>query len=287
MRYAFSRMNESEVFCGHGTDNTWDESVALVLQSLHLPWDFDQGLWNCRLTAQERERVYRHIGLRVEERLPLAYITNQAWFCGLEFFVDERVLVPRSPLSELIEQHFEPWVLESPERVLDLCTGSGCIGIAIASVFEEAEVELVDISSDALDVAEININRYSLQDRVRCIESDCFNSFGPEKEGGYDLIVSNPPYVDAEDIESMPSEYKAEPLLGLESGVDGLEFTRRMLKEAGKFLSDRGVLIAEVGNSWVALEAAFPNVPFTWLEFEHGGHGVFMLTKQQLLEFFN
>ena len=275
-------MNEFEVFCGHGTSNAWDESVALVLQSLHLPWDFATELWSCKLTQEERERVAANINLRVNARMPLAYITHRAYFCGLEFYVDERTLVPRSPIGELIDNSFSPWVLDEPSAVLDLCTGSGCIGIATALRFEDAEVDLLDISGDALEVAQINIDRYALGERVVAIESDCFDALGSEFNGRYDLIVSNPPYVDADDIASMPEEFHQEPMLGLASGNDGLDFTRRMLAHAGRFLSDQGVLIAEVGNSWVALEAAYPEIEFTWIEFECGGHGVFMLTADQV-----
>lgn len=275
-------MNAAKLFFGHGTDNSWDESVALVLQSLNLPWDFARDLWACALTESERHIVLENIEARITERTPLAYLTKQAYFCGLKFYVDERTLVPRSPIAQLIEGGFQPWLLEEPDRVMDLCTGSGCIGIATALLFEEAQVDLLDISADALDVAKTNIEQYELQDRVTAIESDCFSGLDDTYEHKYDLIVSNPPYVDANDIASMPKEFHQEPMLGLESGIDGLDFTKVMLSQASKFLNDTGMLIAEVGNSWHALEAAYPDVEFTWLDFEHGGHGVFMLTADQL-----
>lgn len=282
IRFSYSRMNSEKLFFGHGTDNAWDESVALVLQTLNLPWDFARDLWGCALTEDERTRVLDNIEARISDRTPLAYLTKQAYFCGLKFYVDERTLVPRSPIAQLISNGFEPWLLSEPSRVMDLCTGSGCIGIATALVFEDAKVDLLDISPDALNVARINIDAFDLQDRVTAIESDCFSALDASFEHQYDLIVSNPPYVDAEDIASMPDEFRQEPMLGLASGADGLDFTRRMLAGARRFLSDQGVLIAEVGNSWEALELAFPELEFTWLDFEHGGHGVFMLTADQL-----
>lgn len=275
-------MNAAKLFFGHGTDNAWDESVALVLQTLNLPWDFARDLWTCALTEDECQLVLENIEARITKRTPLAYLTNQAYFCGLKFYVDERTLVPRSPIGQLIENGFEPWLLQEPQRVMDLCTGSGCIGIATALMFEDAHVDLLDISPGALEVAERNIEQYELKDRVVVIESDCFAGLDETYEHQYDLIVSNPPYVDANDIASMPKEFRQEPMLGLESGVDGLDFTRVMLAQASRFLSEHGILIAEVGNSWQALEAAYPNVEFTWLDFEQGGHGVFMLTADQL-----
>jgi ribosomal protein L3 glutamine methyltransferase len=275
-------MNASELYFGHGTDNSWDESVALVLQSLNLPWDFSADLWSCRVTEEERELLYSNIDKRVNDRTPVPYLTNEAWFCELPFYVDERVLVPRSPLAEAVQAKFFPWISDEPERILDLCSGSGCIGIASAVHFEDAEVVLLDLSVDALEVANINIAKHDLEDRVTARQSDCFSGLGAEDEGSFDLIVSNPPYVDSDDIASMPEEYRHEPMLGLESGVDGLDLTRKILKDAAKYLKPNGILIVEVGNSWVALEAAYPQVSFMWLEFEHGGHGVFMLTADQL-----
>ncbi|KZX76078.1 ribosomal protein L3 N(5)-glutamine methyltransferase [Oleiphilus sp. HI0009] len=282
IRYSFTRLNSSDVYFGHGTDNAWDEAVALVLQTLSLPWDFDRELWACRVTDEEILRLTKNLNARIDQRIPLAYLTNKAYFCGLEFYVDDRVLVPRSPLAQLIENGFSPWLLDEPQRIMDLCTGSGCIGIASALLFEEAQVDLLDISEDALEVCNKNISKFALQDRVTAMKSDCFSALSERDHHTYDLIVSNPPYVDAEDIGSMPDEYRKEPMLGLASGNDGLDFTREMLRQAASYLSPSGVLIAEVGNSWVALEEAYPELEFTWIEFEHGGHGVFMLTADQL-----
>lgn len=282
IRYCYSRMNSEPVYFGHGTDNSWDESVSLVLQSLHLPWDFDPSLWQCRLSEAERSLVAANITARIEKRIPSAYLTQTAWFCGLKFYVDERVLIPRSPIAELINNHFSPWLAHSPSNILDMCTGSACIGIACANEFPDAMVDVVDVSSEALEVAAINIREHQLDASVVPICSDLFESLGPEFEGRYDLIVSNPPYVDQADLASMPEEYHQEPVLGLAAGSDGLDLVRRMLQQSTRYLKDDGVLIVELGNSWEALDQAYPDQAFTWLEFENGGHGVFMITADVL-----
>jgi len=288
IRFTYSRLNREEVYFGHGTDNAWDESVSLVMQLLDLPWDFSSEMWTCQLTKVERERLLSAIERRVTDRVPLAYITKQAWFCGHRFNVDERVLVPRSPIAELINHRIEPWLLTEPERILDLCTGSGCIGIAAALEFEEAQVDLFDISLDALAVAGTNIELHDLKGRVQAFESDVFNvlddpsQFSDGAHVEYDLILSNPPYVDKNDFDTMPAEYTKEPVLGLVSGNDGLDITRRILSEGAKHLSDEGLMVVEVGNSCEALEAAYPDFPFTWIEFEHGGHGVFVISADEL-----
>ncbi|KAB7689591.1 50S ribosomal protein L3 N(5)-glutamine methyltransferase [Plesiomonas shigelloides] len=284
LRWTVSRFNAAGLYYGHGTDNPWDEAVALVLPTLFLPLDFPADMRNCRLTQSERHRIVERVLRRINDRVPVAYLTNSAWFCGMEFYVDERVLVPRSPIGELIQNHFDGLLPREPLRILDMCTGSGCIAIACAAEFPDAEVDAVDISTDALTVAEQNIYAHALEQRVIPIRSDVFRDLPQDK---YDLIVTNPPYVDAEDIADMPDEYHHEPAIGLASGMDGLKLTKRILAGAPDYLAEDGVLICEVGNSMVHLEAQYPEIPFTWLEFEHGGLGVFMLTRQQIVDHYH
>lgn len=279
LRWAASEFTAAQLFYGHGTDNPWDEAEQLVLHVLHMAPPLADEWLDARLTSDERARVVDHIRRRIEERIPAAYITGRAWFAGLPFVVDERVLVPRSPLAELIEKRFVPWLTAEPCEILDLCTGSGCIGIACAYQFPDAAVQLSDISFDALAVAEENIQQHGLSERVFALQSDLFENLQGQV---FDLIVSNPPYVDAEDMASLPDEFHAEPELGLASGDDGLDFTRRLLAEAADYLTDDGVLVVEVGNSWPALAATYPSLPFVWVEFARGGHGVFVLTAQDL-----
>lgn len=281
IRWGVSEFTAAKLYFGHGTDNSWDEAEQLVLHAIHLQPPLSNEWLGARLIRTERERVLVNLQRRIEERIPAAYITGQAWFAGLPFAVDERVLVPRSPIGELIEKRFEPWLATEPKQILDLCTGSGCIGIACAYFFPESEVQLSDISFDALAVAEENIQQHGLEERVFAIQSDLFANLIGQR---FDLIVSNPPYVDSDDLATMPDEYHAEPKIGLGSGEDGLDFTRRLLREASDYLTEDGVLIVEVGNSCIALEAAYPNLPFTWIEFERGGHGVFKLTAQELIK---
>ncbi|WP_303286255.1 50S ribosomal protein L3 N(5)-glutamine methyltransferase [Marinobacter sp. SS8-8] len=279
LRYASSQFAASPLYFGHGTDNVWDEAVHLVMRSLHLPLENNTLFLDARLTRQERELILERIRRRVDERVPLAYLLGEAWFMGMPFHVDKRVLVPRSPIAELIESGFQPWLGGKPvERILDLCTGSGCIGIAAASVFTEAEVDLSDICADALKVAESNIELHGVRDRVRTVQSDVFANIG----GRYDVIVSNPPYVDAGDLASMPEEYRHEPELGLAAGQDGLDIAHRIIAGAADHLTPGGLLVVEVGNSWVALDDACPDLPFTWLDFENGGDGVFVINEQDL-----
>lgn len=277
IRWGASYFNEAGIWFGHGTDNAWDEAVVLVCAALYLPTD-NPNVLDAHLTDSEKQRVLEWLERRVIERLPAPYITGEAWFAGLRFEVDERVLVPRSPIAELIESDFSPWLCEEPETILDLCTGSGCIGIACAYRFTQARVELSDLSLDALAIAQQNIEAHQLNDRVRIEHSDGFTAIN----GTYDLIVSNPPYVDDMDLSSMPLEYQREPAMALASGSDGLDFTRQLLSQAADYLNESGILVVEVGNSWVALEENYPEVPFTWMEFERGGHGVFVMTKTEL-----
>lgn len=280
MRWAVSRFNEAGLFYGHGTDNAWDEAVQLVLPALHLPPYISEEIRSSRLTRCERQLIAELVYRRVDERIPAPYLTNKAWFCGLEFYVDERVIVPRSPIGELISQRFAPWLQQEPTRVMDMCTGSGCIAIALAQAFPEAEVDAIDISPDALDVTQINIDMYGLEQQVIPMRSDLFSALPAGDK--YDLIVSNPPYVDAEDMADLPDEFHHEPELALAAGDDGLILAKRILAQAGDFLHEHGVLVVEVGNSYVHLEAQYPDVPFRWIEFQQGGHGVFMMTKAEL-----
>ncbi|RDX37056.1 50S ribosomal protein L3 N(5)-glutamine methyltransferase [Kangiella sp. HD9-110m-PIT-SAG07] len=284
VRFAATQFHQSDLYFGHGTDNPWDEAVAVVLQMLDLPVDYPQSMLDAKVLSEEKKHLIHAIKTRVTERKPLAFITNKAYFAGLEFFVDERVLVPRSPIAELIHNDFYPWLEADNPKVLDLCCGSGCIGLAVAAYIEDAEVVMSDISEDALTVAEINTERLGLYHKARAVQSDLFDGLEGEQ---FDLIVSNPPYVDAEDLADMPQEFHHEPEIGLGSGDDGLNLTRQILENAAHYLTDQGVLIVEVGNSWPALEETFPEVEFHWIEFEQGGDGVFVLTKKQLMEHFS
>ncbi len=280
IRWGASRFNEAGLVFGHGTDNAVDEAAGLVLHILRLDYDAAQGMVNARLTTAEKRAIVGLFNRRIKERVPAAYLTNEAWFAGLPFFVDERVLVPRSPFAELIQHRFSPWIEPSLVNcVLDLCTGSGCIAIACAIEFREAHVDAVDVSADALKVAKRNVEAHGVQDRVRLIRSDLFNSVPPEK---YDVIVSNPPYVTTAEMKKLPPEYKREPAIGLRAGQDGLEFAIRILKDAPDYLAPHGILIVEVGDSEHALVERFPEIEFTWVDFERGGGGVFALTADQL-----
>jgi ribosomal protein L3 glutamine methyltransferase len=279
IRWAYSQFDQAELFYGHGTDNPWDEAVSLILMSLGLPFDTPDTILQSRLTTSEKRLICERIGRRINHKTPVAYLTNKAIFCESEYYVDERVLVPRSPIAELIENRFEPWVIpDAVDNILDLCTGSGCIAIACAQYFPDAIVDAGDISSDCIDVAEINRERLQ-QDNVAFYQSDLLQQM-PEKK--YDIIVSNPPYVDAEDFDEIPDEFLAEPKLGLTSGDDGLDLTHKLLLQANDYLNDDGILVVEVGNSAWALEQTYPDVEFTWIEFERGGLGVFLLTKKQV-----
>jgi len=282
IRWGASRFVEAELYYGHGTNNAIDDSMALVLHALHLPFGMSSELFSSRLTRAEKQTVLELFEQRISRRIPVPYLTHEAVFAGLSFFVDERVLVPRSPIAELIEQGFAPWLdADQIEHVLDLCTGSGCIAIACAMALPYAQVDASDISTDALAVTDINIQRHQLDGRVQAHQADLFKGLPTQR---YDLIVSNPPYVDAEDMASLPDEFHHEPELGLASGQDGLDACMQILNEAANWLTDDGVLIVEVGNSAHALAMRLPEVPFLWLEFERGGDGVFLLTASQINE---
>ena len=283
VRWGASQFNQAKLYFGHGTNNAIDEALYLTLHALHLTPPLAPELHHARLTDVEKEAVLSLFQRRIDERLPVPYLTHEAWFGGLGFYVDERVLVPRSPIAELIEQRFSPWVdAECTENILDLCTGSGCIAIASAMAFPWAEVDAVDISPEALEVARINIERYQMQHQVQTIQSDLFGNLQGKR---YDLIISNPPYVDAEDMAALPEEFRKEPELGLAAGDDGLDLVLNILAQAPDYLTSHGVLVVEVGNSDEALVERFPEVPFEWLEFERGGHGVFLIQAETLLEY--
>ncbi|MGZ8097069.1 MAG: 50S ribosomal protein L3 N(5)-glutamine methyltransferase [Methylosarcina sp.] len=283
IRWAASRFSEAKIFFGHGSVAALDEAAALVLHTVHQPYDLSDFYLGSTLTLEERQKVVEIIERRINERKPAAYLTNEAIFAGLPFYVDERVLVPRSPIAELIEQRFIPWVDEDQvSRILDLCTGSGCIAIACAYAFPEALVDAVDLSLDALAVAELNIEKHGVSDSVRLLHSDLFEQLPPAR---YDIIVSNPPYVAMAEWEQLPPEYRAEPDMGFQGGHSGLDIVLRILAEAGRFLSEQGILVVEVGSSAETLQSLFPEVPFYWLDFERDGEGVFLLTAEQLSQY--
>jgi len=280
-RWSMGRFTESNIFYGHGTDNAWDEALTLIFHLLHLPPEANQHVLDAVLTKAERQLILRVVEARCLDRMPLPYLTNEAWFTGMPFIVDERVLIPRSPIGELIENGFFPWAPQTTSKVLDMCTGSGCIGLACVNHLD-VEADLVDLSEGALAVAAKNITKHGMSESARIIQSDLF----AEVNDHYDIIVTNPPYVDAADLDAMPPEFHHEPRVALAAGDDGLDLAHRILAEASSYLTEQGILVMEVGNSWVALEKAYPSIPFTWIEFERGGHGVCVFNRQELIQHF-
>lgn len=281
LRFAVSRFNEAGLHFGHGSDNAHDEAAYLILHTLNLPLDTLEPYLDAKLLSAEKEEVLGLIERRVTERIPVAYLTHQAWQGEFDFYVDERVIVPRSFVYELLGEPLLPWIEheELVHRALDLCTGSGCLAIQMAHHYPAAEIDAVDLSLDALEVAAVNIESYGLEERINLIHTDLFEGL----EDTYDLIVSNPPYVDAESVAELPEEYLHEPELALGSGSDGLDATREIILQAAKFLNPKGVLLVEIGHNRDVLEAAYPELPFTWLETSGGDGFVFLLTREQLL----
>jgi len=282
LRFAVSQFEASDIFYGHGTDNAYDEAVWLIMSALHLPMDTLNNFFDARLTMQERNKLAALLEQRISQHTPTAYLVKEAWLQGLKFYVDERVLIPRSFIAELLNDELNPWI-EFPELIesaADICTGSGCLGILLASAFPNAAVDVVDISADALDVAKINIANYGLEQQLSAIQSDMFSALHGKK---YDVIISNPPYVAAPAMATLPAEYRNEPQIALGSGADGLDHTHTLLREAAHYLNDNGILIVEIGHNREALEAAYPQMVFTWLEVSSGNEFVFLVTKAQLI----
>jgi ribosomal protein L3 glutamine methyltransferase len=283
IRQAAARLESAQLCFGHGGDNAFDEAAELVFFAANLKHEDAPRVYSQVLTSKQQATVLSLVQRRIDERVPAAYLTKRMWFCGYEFYVDERTLVPRSPIAELIEAQFAPWIdPEQVRRAVDIGTGSGCIAIALALTFPEAAVDAADVSTDALDVAWINIGWHQLDSRVRAVQSDVFSGLSEQR---YDIIVSNPPYVSAAELAELPPEYQREPAIGLLAGDDGLSIVRRILAEAETHLTPQGILVVEVGDTEEALVRAYPRIPFTWLEFERGGSGVFVLTAEQLAEY--
>ncbi len=282
LRFAVSRFYQAKLFFGHGSNDAYDEAVYLILHTLHLPVDTLAPFLDAQLTMSERSEVLSIIQRRVEQRIPAAYLTHEAFLGEYSFYVDERVIVPRSFIAELLRQRLSPWIAEPDNigHVLDMCTGSGCLAILCADAFPNAQVDAVDLSADALMVAKRNVGDYELSERINLIESDLFTQVEGRK---YDLIISNPPYVDAESVAALPAEYLHEPKLSLGSGSDGLDATRVILKHAAEHLSDNGILIVEIGHNRDVIEAAYPTLPFTWLDVTAGDQFVFMLHRNDLI----
>jgi ribosomal protein L3 glutamine methyltransferase len=283
LRFAVSRFNQNELFFGHGSDDAYDEAAYLILHTLHLPLDRLDPFLDARLTDKESAEVLSIIQRRTESRLPAAYLTHEAWLGDFRFYVDERVIVPRSFIAELLREQLAPWIAEPDEisSVLDLCTGSGCLAILAAHAFSCTRVDAADISTDALEVAQRNVADYHLQDRVYTIASDLYTNLQGRQ---YDLIISNPPYVDAASVAALPQEYRHEPELALGSGHDGLDATREILKHAAQHLTANGVLVVEIGHNRDELEAAFPDLPFAWLDVAAGDQFVFLLRREDLIK---
>ncbi len=281
LRYAITSFNTEKLFFGHGTNNAFDEAAYLILHTLKLPLDQLEPFLDARLLQGEIDNLLRVIMRRTEDRVPAAYITNEAWLGGYRFFVDERVIVPRSFIAELIPEHFSPWVQDPAQvaNILDVCTGSGCLPVLLADAFPQAHVDAVDISAEALQVARRNVDDYELGGRINLVESDLYTKLPARK---YDLIISNPPYVNSDSMSKLPKEYLQEPQIALAGGKDGMDLVRKIVKGAAQRLTPNGVLIVEIGNERAYAEAAFPDLELTWVSTSAGDDMVFLLTADQL-----
>lgn len=281
LRFAVSRFNAAGLFFGHGSSNAFDEAAYLILHSLHLPLDRLEPFLDARLLPSEARQIEQLLERRVTERLPAPYLTHEAWLQGYRFYVDERVIVPRSFLAPMILEQMQPWLAEPEEvtRALDLCTGSGCLAVLLAEAFPDADIDAVDLSPDALEVAQRNAADYGLEGRITLYQGDLF---APLAGMTYDLIVSNPPYVNAASVAALPPEYRHEPALALGSGTDGLDATRIILRDAARHLNPGGLLAVEIGHNRAELEAAFPDLELTWPEIEGGADTVFVISREQL-----
>jgi len=287
LRWTTSQFNAAELFYGHGNADAFNDALQLILHSLHLPaTEFPELFADARLSHAEKQAIAALVERRITDRVPVPYLTHEAWFAGMPFYVDERVLIPRSPFAELIQDQFMPWLTDpdSVMSILDLCTGGGCIAIACAEAFPDAQVDAIDISTDALDVTKINIKKHHLEEQVHPIESDLWSMLTDQK---YDLIVSNPPYVGADEMATLPAEYRHEPASALEADDNGLSLVKQILLGAADFLTAEGLLFVEVGNSDFAVMEKWPEIGFIWLDFNQGGHGVFLLNRDQCVEFSN
>ena len=280
LRYAVSEFNRAGLSFGHGSENAFDEAAYLILHSLHLPLDRLEPFIDAALSPSEIETTLELIRARIDKRLPAAYLTNEAWLGDFRFYVDERVIVPRSHIAELLREQLSPWITDpdAVRRGLDLCTGSGCLAILLAHAFDQAQIDATDISSNALEVARRNLGDYGLGQRIKLHQYDLFG----ELRGPYDVIISNPPYVDARTMASLPDEYRTEPLLALAAGEDGLDVIRSIIDQAGNYLAPDGVLVVEVGHDRPVLEEAYPDLPFVWLETRAGDDFVFLLSGEDL-----
>ncbi|BAH82967.1 50S ribosomal protein L3 N(5)-glutamine methyltransferase [Candidatus Ishikawella capsulata] len=283
LRWTVSYFSSNNIYYGHGTDNPWDEALQLILPTIYLPIDIPIEIRKANLTVSERQQIVKLAVRRVIERIPVAYITNKSWFCGYEFYVDERVLIPRSPIAELIENRFLGLISYNPQNILDMCTGSGCIAISCANFFPEATIDAVDISQDALNVARQNVIAHSLLHRIKLIRSNLFQELPLTNK--YDLVIANPPYVDVEELKHLPKEYSYEPAIGFIAGSQGLEVVIQIINSVSAYLSENGILVCEVGNNMMNLIKRYPQLPFNWLALNNGGEGIFMLNRKQIANF--